>query len=233
MDGLEELIEARVGAVRAELAQLGAEGVRIVAVTKTHPVEVVAAALRVGLDDLGENYAQELIAKASALEGFAPRWHFIGQVQRNKLAQLAPVVAAIHSVSRASELARLSALGFAGEVLVQVAPPEAGPGRGGAAASVVPALVEQGQRLGLAVVGLMAVAMPGPDAEVSGFFRSVRALGDALELREFSMGMSEDYRLAVREGATILRLGSAIFGPRAPGGARGGEREVSWHHFDG
>jgi pyridoxal phosphate enzyme (YggS family) len=235
VDRLEERLAARVAALRAELAGLGAGHVRIVAVTKTHPLQVVAAALRAGLEDLGENYAQELVAKARALEvqGASARWHFIGQIQRNKLAELVPLVSVIQSVSRATELARLGRLGFAGEVFVQVAPPGAGEGRGGAASGEVPALVEQGQQLGLQVVGLMAVAMPGPEAEVGKFFRSVRALGDALDLREFSMGMSGDYRIAVREGATILRLGSAIFGPRAQGGARGGEREVSWHHFDG
>jgi len=228
VDSLEVELRARVAALRAELVALGAPDVRIVAVTKTHPSEVALAAVRAGLEDLGENYVQELCSKARALqpEQPSPRWHFIGHLQRNKLSRLTPVVAAIHSVARASELARLHDLAFAGEVFVQVAPPGAGPERGGAPAGTVASLVDQARRLGLGVVGLMAVAMPGPEAETGAFFRSVRALGDALQLQEFSMGMSGDYRVAVREGATILRLGSAIFGPRAQRGAHSGEREV-------
>lgn len=235
MGVLEGELRARIAALREEVARLGAPDVRIVGVTKTHPPEVAVAAARVGLLDLGENYAAELVAKAARVgaESSDVRWHFIGQIQRNKLAQVARVAIAIHSLRRVSELERLALLGFSGDVFVQVLPPRAGPGRGGADEADVPVLVEEGHRLGLTVRGLMAVAMPGEEAEVAAFFRRVRRLGESLGLQEFSMGMSEDYRIAVREGATILRLGSAIFGARADGDAHSAKREGSWHHCDG
>jgi len=190
------------------------EAVRVVAVTKGHGVEAVTSALAAGLVDIGENYARELLVKAAELpSGAVPRWHFLGAVQRNKVAGLAPVVAVWQSVDRVEEARRIASFRPGAEILVEVAL-VSGPGRGGVSPSAAAGLVEEARSLGLAVAGLMAVGPTGPPEEARSGFRWLAGEARRLGLREVSMGMTTDLEVAVEEGSTMVRVGTALFGPR-------------------
>lgn len=192
--------------------------VRIVAVTKGFGPEAVVAARRAGLVDVGENYAQELLAKYRALAGGGGiRWHFLGAVQRNKVPQLAPVVSVWQGLARLAEGEAIARRRPGAAVLVEVELTGAS-GRNGCAPDDVPRLVADLRSLDLDVQGLMTVA-PRDRGGAEAAFRTVRRLADALDLPERSMGMSDDYTVAVREGATMVRLGRVLFGDRPGRGA--------------
>jgi uncharacterized pyridoxal phosphate-containing UPF0001 family protein len=185
-------------------------------------VDAVRAAIGAGLPDVGENYAAELMAKAEALEsGPAPAgavWHFLGAVQRNKVADLAPRIGLWQSVAREVEGARIARFRPGAAVLVQVDATGL-PGRNGCPPSEVAGLVgrlRDDHRL--EVRGLMTVAAPGREA-ADAAFETVARLADELGLEERSMGMSDDLDSAVAAGTTMVRLGRALFGdrPGAPG----------------
>lgn len=203
---------------RIERAGGDPDAIRVVAVTKGFGPDAVAAAWAVGLAQVGENYAAELLAKRADLVGQGPndqRWHYLGAIQTNKVARLAPAVDCWQSVSRQLEGERIARASPGAEVLVQVAF-SADASRPGCAPEVVPALVRSLTGLDLAVRGLMAVA-PRPPEEARAAFRNVRRLADDLGLPVRSMGMTEDLELAVAEGSTMVRVGQALFGDR-PGG---------------
>jgi pyridoxal phosphate enzyme (YggS family) len=214
--------------VRARIAVAGGDpdAIRLVAVTKGHPAEVVRAAVDAGLSDFGESYAQELATKADALDdgsGPTPRWHFIGQLQKNKVKQIAPVVHLWQSVDRLSLAAEVARRAPGAPVLVQVNVSDA-PQQGGCAPALTASVVEGCTDLGLDVRGLMAIGAQGPpDAQRAGF-RTLRTLADALGLPERSMGMSGDLEAAVAEGTTMVRVGTALFGERVS--PRGGSTAV-------
>lgn len=211
-------VVAALDRVRNRIADAGGDPqtVTVVAVTKAHPVECVVAALAAGLTDVGENYAQELVAKAEALgDASAPRWHFIGQLQRNKVRQIAHLVHLWQSVDRLHVGEEIGKRAPDASVLVEVNLTD-DPARGGTRPGLVPGLVEGLRDLGLDVRGLMAVGRQAPPEQVRAGFRSVRELADELGLPIRSMGMSDDLELAVREGSTMVRIGSALFGPRPP-----------------
>ena len=188
--------------------------------TKGFGVDAVLAALGAGLDDVGENFAAELLAKAEALEsdpaaagaGAGAVWHFLGAVQRNKVADLAPRVGLWQSVSRAEEGARIARFAPGAMVLVEV-DMTGRPGRNGCPPDDVRVLVARLRDAGLDVRGLMTVAPPGPD-EAGRAFASVGSLADELGLEERSMGMTDDLEAAVRAGTTMVRIGRALFGER-------------------
>lgn len=224
-------VQARV---RAALARAGrpADAARIVAVTKKHPAETVRLALAAGVRDVGENYAQEMVAKMDALGAQDPqdalRWHFIGQLQRNKVKHVVGRAALIHAVD-SEALAR--------EIDRQA-------GREGAAhAFVQPVLLAvnlggEAQKSGVApeaLAGLLAVVATLPHVACVGlmtmpplartpedsrpYFRRLAALRDAhatpdRPLPELSMGTTDDFEVALEEGATLVRIGTAIFGAR-------------------
>ena len=217
-----ELVAGRLTRIRARIAGLSDRAVQVVAVTKAHPVEVAAAALAAGCVELGESYAQELVPKAAALAGSdpAPRWHFIGRLQTNKVRQLAGVVDLWQSVDRASVAAEIARRAPGVSVLVQL--DLAGlPDRGGCPPDAAPDLVRHCTELGLEVRGLMGVGPPGPPEAARPGFRLMRSMADDLGLAECSMGMSGDLDIAVEEGSTIVRLGSALVGPRPGPGVEG------------
>ena len=211
-------VVAALERVRNRIADAGGsiDEVQVLAVTKGQPVECVTAAVGAGLVDIGENYAQELVAKADALDDAVHsvlRWHFIGQLQRNKVRSLAPFVHLWQSVDRLQLGEEISRRAPGASVLVEVNLTD-DPDRGGARPGFVPGLVEGLRDLGLDVVGLMAVGRQGPPDQVRSGFRLVRDLADQLELPTRSMGMSDDLELAVQEGSTMVRIGSGLFGPR-------------------
>lgn len=207
----------RLAVIRRRIEQAGADPDRvgIVAVTKGFGPDAVAQALQAGLTDVGENYAQELLAKAGAAAGRPVRWHFIGRLQRNKVRKLAPLVHLWQSVDRI-ELGREIARHAPGAaVLVQV--DAAGEERkGGCAPSDVAALVSALRDEGLDVHGLMAIGPAGEPGAARRGFRLVADLAEDLDLHLRSMGMSGDLEVAVSEGANMVRLGTALFGNRPP-----------------
>lgn len=212
--GLVEQISERGAALRRRIGELTDRDVLVVCVTKAHPPVVAASALAAGFGDLGENYAQELRDKSAVLSQ-RPRWHFIGRLQTNKVRLISEVVHLWQSIDRAAVAAQVARRAPGASVLVQV--DLAGlADRGGCAPGEVPALVDHCVGLGLDVRGLMGVGPPGePDSARPGFRLLDRMAAD-LGLAERSMGMSGDMDVAVEEGATILRIGSALVGPRPP-----------------
>ena len=221
-------LAGRVGQVRDAIREHQARDgwthpVTIIAVTKTHPAEAVTAALAAGLTAVGENRVQEALAKQEALPGVPVEWHLIGSLQRNKARQAVNRFALIHSVDSlalAQELDRRAAPGSRQRVLVQVNC-SAEPQKGGVEPEELPALLAAVARLDrLELQGLMTMAALTEDLAVQRqAFRLLRELRDAAQgqghrLPELSMGMSGDYLVAVEEGATMVRLGTLLFGER-------------------
>jgi pyridoxal phosphate enzyme (YggS family) len=208
--------------IAENLARLRAQvpaGVTLVAVSKTQPPEAIREAHAAGQRHFGENYAQEWRAKAEALrdlEGLV--WHFVGSLQTNKVRMLAGRVGFVHTVDR-EELAReisrrWTTAGAVARVFLEVnvggeaSKSGCPPGEAAALATVVRALPA------VELVGLMCI--PPPSEDPRPHFRGLRDLRDRLGLRELSMGMTADWRIAVEEGATFVRIGTALFGERAP-----------------
>jgi pyridoxal phosphate enzyme (YggS family) len=202
-----------------------AGSVRLVAVSKTKPPEAIRAAYAAGQRDFGENYAQELAEKAAALsdlDGIV--WHFIGRLQRNKAKQVLAAARMVHTVDRA-ELAvelgkRAAAAGVKVQVLAEVnVGGEASKG-GCAPEALGEVLAAIDAAPGLVKAGLMTIPPETPDAEgARRFFAALRALrdrhGGPAALPELSMGMTHDFPVAIAEGATLVRVGTAIFGARS------------------
>ena len=197
--------------------------VRIVAVTKTHGPEAIRAAVAAGLTDIGENRVQEAMEKQEALAGVRVDWHLVGTLQRNKARHAVGRFALIHSVDRldlAAELDRRAAEGSRQAVLVQVNCSDE-PQKGGVEPGGMPALLDAlGGFPRLEVRGLMTMSALTDDVvEQRRAFRRLRELRDAGErsghrLPELSMGMSGDFAVAVEEGATMIRIGTLLFGER-------------------
>lgn len=202
--------------VRRRIESAGGDlaAVRVVAVTKGFGADAIEAALAAGLSDVGENYAQELVAKHRELGPTAARarWHFLGAVQRNKVRTLAPLVDCWQSVARLAEGAEIAKRAPGATVLVEMET-TGSPGRNGCPPPGVPGLVGALGDLELRVAGLMTVADPDP-LDAAREFREVREMADRLGLAERSMGMTGDLELAVAEGSTMVRVGRALFGDR-------------------
>lgn len=200
--------------------------VRLVAVSKTHPAASVEEAAGAGQEIFGENYVQEFATKADVVN--APvQWHFIGSLQSNKVKYLAGRVAMIHSVDRlslAEELDRQwGKLGRTLEILIEINLGDE-VSKGGTSAGEAIELVQSIAALPhLKICGLMALPPYLDDAEaVRPYFRRLRELASRIEacaipgvvMRELSMGMSHDFEVAIEEGSTLVRVGTAIFGAR-------------------
>ena len=189
------------------------QDVRVVAATKTVGIEPIRELLAAGCGDLGENRAQELLAKAPELAdepGLV--WHFIGPVQRNKVNGLAPWVTWWHTVDRPALVTALGTRVPGATVLLEVNV-AAEPQKTGCEPAAVGRLADSARAAGLDVVGLMAI--PPHPGDPRRWFAALADLAASEGLRELSMGMSEDYEVAIEEGATIVRLGRVLFGPRS------------------
>jgi PLP dependent protein len=212
--------DGRLAGLRARIAAAAPDPARVtlLAVTKGFGPEAVRTAVAAGLVAVGENYADELVAKAAAVAGDpgpAPEWHYLGAVQRNKVARLAPVVSCWQGVARVAEGRAIARRRPGATVLVQV--DVAGlPGRGGVPAGEVGPLVGALRAEALDVAGLMAVGVPGPPEASRAGFRAVVRLADDLGLRVRSLGMTDDLEVALEEGSTMVRVGRALFGERPP-----------------
>ena len=218
--GAAEVAE-RLAALRARITGAGGdlERVTVVAVTKGFGDDAVAAALAAGLVDVGENYAGPLLARvrSETLAGATPqpRWHLLGGVQRNKVGGLAPWVHCWQSVDREAEGASIARHAPGACVLVQVN--LAGePQKEGCSWDEAPGLVAALRRLDLDVAGLMGVGPAGDPEDARPHFRRLARLARDLGLSTVSMGMTGDLEVAVEEGATMVRVGRALFGPRPP-----------------
>jgi len=220
-------VTARVAAA-ARRVRRAPESVRIIAAAKTRSVERIAAAIAAGATDIGENYVQEASEKIRRIT--APvTWHLIGHLQRNKAARAVELFQLIHtldSVALGEVLARhADRLGRPLRVLIEVNLGGEDTKHGVAPAQVSVLLAALAPHRGLLIDGLMAIPPPGPSAESARpYFRTLRELRDRLRqdapvnapLHELSMGMTDDFEVAIEEGATMVRIGRAIFGERVP-----------------
>jgi pyridoxal phosphate enzyme (YggS family) len=226
-------IASNLAAVRERIAAAAraagrtAESVRLIAVSKTFSAEAVQAAYAAGQRDFGENKVQEALQKIAATAELEIRWHLIGHLQSNKARKAAPAFASIHSIDSVDLLRRVDAAAAdanaSPEVLIQV--DLAGEGtKYGIPAGEVAAIARAGRDCRAArLAGLMLLPPWSEDPEATRpYFRRLRELRDQLvtdgidasQLGELSMGMSHDYEVAIEEGATIVRVGTAIFGKR-------------------
>ena len=204
-------VRARIAAA-ASGAGRDPDAVRLVAATKTVPAERVAEAVALGVTDVGENRAQALLAKADALAagtsttGSDVCWHFLGRLQRNKVRSLAGTVTWWQSVDREPLGVAIARHAPGAQVLVEV---NLGiePQKGGCAPTDAARLADE---------GLMTIPPAGDDPRR--WFAALRELGGDLGVRHLSMGMTDDYEVAVQEGATMVRIGRAIFGARRGSG---------------
>ena len=206
-----------------------ARDIKVVAVSKTHPVEAIKYAIEAGIRDFGENYAQELKTKYELLKQISdvqPNWHFIGHLQTNKVKYIIPFVKLIHSVDSvhlANEINRQAEKhNRVVDVLVQVNTSGEESKFGCEPEEALPLIDQIGQLPNLRVIGLMTIGSFSTDENtIRKEFRLLRSIFEEakqkfpeLPLTELSMGMTNDYMIAVEEGATILRIGTAIFGER-------------------
>jgi len=210
-------------AAAARRAGRAPESVTIVAATKTVPVDRVREVIAAGVADLGENRAQDLPAKAAELEEDV-RWHFIGRLQRNKVRQLSPWVALWQSVDRPPLAQTIADDAPGARVLLQVNLGSE-PQKGGCAPDATAALADTARAMGLRVDGLMTV--PPQHDEPRRWFATLRELACDLDLADLSMGMSDDFEIAVEEGATMVRLGRVLFGARPPASPPAGTASVT------
>jgi pyridoxal phosphate enzyme (YggS family) len=216
----------------AERAGRKPEDITLVAVTKTFTTDAVREALAAGLRDFGENYVQELrrkyedCARTADAAGDRIRWHFIGHLQSNKLKYIAEWIHRIHAVDSldlGTQISRWGTrLGTAIRVLVEVNT-SGEPTKYGVAPGDAPRLVNELVLLpGVSVEGLMTMAPYDADPEeCRPSFRALKGLKDKLQLEgltlpHLSMGMTNDFEVAIEEGSTIVRIGTAIFGRRTP-----------------
>ena len=227
-------LRERLAEVRRRIEQsarsVGRDGaeIKLIVVSKTHPPEALQRAIQAGVSDLGENRVQEADAKISELGRDSARWHLIGHLQANKARRAVALFDVIHSLDSASLARRLDRLCEAAgrdllPVLIQVDLGSEAT-KSGVSEQELPQLVEAVGASGrLRLTGLMTLPPFFDDTElVRPYFRRLRELRDKLRGREafgagqgeLSMGMSHDYEVAIEEGATYLRIGTAIFGER-------------------
>ena len=209
-----EVVASRVHEIRLDIGRLASHPVSLVAVTKTFPVEAWNIALSAGCDAVGENYAQELLEKVGQGPAGLPI-HFVGAIQSNKVKALAPHVALWHGVDRPSVVDEIGRRAPGAAVLLQVNTTDE-ESKSGVSPAGLDAVLSRAIEAGLQVRGLMTLGPThGTEADIRASFTQLRALADQHHLVECSMGMSGDYRIALECGATIIRIGSMLFGPRS------------------
>jgi len=206
-------VEKRIAAACARAGRKREE-VTIVAVTKTFPAARVDEAIAAGVTHVGENRVQEAREKKPQVRGSA-RWHLIGHLQSNKAkdaVRLFDVIETVDSVDLAQKISRAS--DTARDVLLQVNIGDELQKNGVAEADVEAMASEIRSIAGVHLIGLMAIPPIGTPDDARKHFRRLRSIRDRIGLRHLSMGMSEDFEIAIEEGSTMVRIGRAIFGPR-------------------
>ena len=210
-----EQVETRIANAAARAGRQR-EDITLLAVTKKFPAAQIREAYQLGLREFGENYVQEFEAKRAELgDRQGARFHLIGHLQSNKSKIAAEIFNVIQTVDTQKLARRLDAEQKPLDVMIEVklSTEEA---KAGAAPEDVPALAEAIRACpGLRLLGLMTMPPWSDDAELSrAYFRKLRALAEANGLKQLSMGMSHDLEVAIEEGATMVRIGTALFGPR-------------------
>ena len=217
-----ERISENYLALLERVRSCGGQSIKVVAVTKTFPASVIRAVHAAGCSAIGENYAQELLAKiddyrATQVPGdFLPEVHFVGRLQSNKIRQIADVVSVWQTIDRDSVLQEVALRSPGAHIFIQVnATNEID--KGGCPRDQVERLLGLATQRGLTVKGLMAVGPSDGDARrTAEVFAEVARLGRQFGLKELSMGMTGDLEIAIDAGSTLIRVGSAIFGDRPP-----------------
>lgn len=220
------VIASSLAGLRSEIQQhAGSRAVRLVAVSKFKTTAAILEAVAAGQKDFGENYAQELRDKAYELKNQDVRWHFIGPLQTNKIKYVVGTACLIHTLDRLALAQSLNEraknLGIVQSCLIEIKIASDDKKSGLAPASLEAFLKEVSSCKNLHIDGLMTIATHTEDVQkIRDDFRTLRLLRDDIrqkgiaELPELSMGMSSDFMLALDEGATILRIGTRIFGER-------------------
>lgn len=205
----------RFAALRQQIDKIGRVDSRVIAVTKGFGPEVIQAVHSAGLDAIGESYAQELDAKRVEVEAAGLETHFIGRIQRNKVRKVADFVDLWHSVSRVEivrEIAKRCEHRPA-SILIQLRAP-GDVSKAGVDAPELESLLDEAETHEVNVQGLMTIGVLGDRERTKDAFRHLVKVADDYELRERSMGMSGDYLDALEAGSTMVRIGSALLGPR-------------------
>lgn len=221
MGTLAERVAAVCERIERAAARAGRDpaGITLVAVTKVFPAAVIREAWEAGLREFGENYVQEFEAKRPLLEDLkGARFHLIGHLQSNKARRAAELFHTIQTVDAPKLARRLNEAGRALDIMIEVKlSSEAA--KSGAAAGELPALIEAVRECpNLHLLGLMGMPPWSEDPEQSRpYFRRMRELAERHGLPHLSMGMSHDFEAAIEEGATFVRVGTALFGERHPG----------------
>ncbi len=210
-------VRARIAAV-AERIGRDQESIALIAVSKRKPVEDIVAAYEAGQRDFGENYVQEFASKHERLLTLDDaRFHFIGKLQSNKAAKAARLFSAVHTVDSAKLARRLDRFGKPLEVFLEVklSPEDS---KSGMDAALLESVIEDvAAAPNLRLAGLMTMPPWNSDPEhARAYFRRLRELAQRHGVNGLSMGMSHDLEVAIEEGATHVRIGTAIFGPRDP-----------------
>lgn len=219
----------RIVEISAKSCGRNPQEIKVIAVTKTHPIELIIRALKSGINVLGENYAQELCDKYNEIKektNYIPEWHFIGHLQTNKVKFIAPFVSMIHSVDSIHLAEEISKQAIKNnreiDILLQVNT-SGEESKYGCKPEDIFSLAEKVINIpNLKVKGLMTIgSFSDDDTIVRSEFRLLKSLKDELirrydeeHFKHLSMGMTNDYNKAVEEGATLVRIGTAIFGPR-------------------
>jgi len=224
-----EMVLARIEGAARRVGRHPSE-ITVIASTKNVPVERLRTAWQAGCRHFGENRVQEALAKMEAFSDGrepAPEWHLIGPLQTNKVKAAVGQFALMHAVDRLEVAERLDAVacarGYVQPILLEVNVAEEATKHGFAPADLPSAAERVGELKGLRLLGLMAIPPAGNSPErARPHFRHVRRLAEQVEakhisgvsMKELSMGMSEDFEAAIEEGATMVRIGTALFGPR-------------------
>ncbi len=197
-----------------ELVKIRSEGrATLLPVTKGFSVREIQAVFEVGLFGIGESYTQELLEKSKEISDSRVKWHMIGNIQRNKVRKLSPVIELWHSVYRTEIIDEISKYKSDAKILIQV-DMNARHMQGGCSPDDVPWLVDYANKRGLKVEGLMTIGVNRDLIETKESFLALSKMSESLGLKEVSMGMSDDFETALECGATILRVGRGIFGER-------------------
>ena len=227
------MISENIAAIRRRIADTcarsgrDASGVTLVAVAKTFPAEFVHEAVASGVDDVGENYVQELLSKRQQLHEAGVRWHFIGHLQSNKVRQIVPWIHLIHAVDSEGLIREIDRRAAGTDrvigCLVEVNTTGEQSKFGVEPDGVLPLVRSTADLTHVRIAGLMTIGPFLPDPEGSRpMFRRLRELRDEANgegltrapMTELSMGMTGDFEVAIEEGATLIRIGTAIFGSR-------------------
>ena len=212
-------VSQRAERVRNRIDDAGGDPdqIAIVAVTKGFDSSAVEAAAGAGLTLIGENYAQEMLSKLSQLQPEIRdgiQTHFIGRLQTNKVRQLSGAVDVWQSMDRMRLVAEIARRSPGASVLLQL-DVSGTDTQGGCAVSVAPALLAEARQAGLDVKGCMAIGPQGPASEIAAAFAEVTRFADEHSLHHRCMGMSADLEAAIKAGSTMVRIGTALFGPRS------------------